>query len=502
MIRFFLPLILLSTFAAAQTVGQYEIRKRGASGFTSYGVTLSNGQVFGQTAGSPAAITPFGGAFSDLSGKPTTLNGYGITDGLSTSNNLSDLANAATARTNLGLGAAATLATSTGGNYTADGGKALIFGSFGEADISRALTIHRINSGGWLPGVLQLEAADNVQAVLSPSDSMGSFQTFTLPAVGGTLIGTGNLTAITATGTITSGTWQGSIIAPAYLGTGSDITTKYLRGDGTWQTLSTGLTIGTTTTSGASAGDILTSDGTNLQKLTPGTGVSAWLATPSKANLNAAVSDDDPAYLGTANAFTATQTVTKVSASASAPHFKAVGYGVNFSVYDDDGTTLRTYISQGDVITNAAFKQLNSNYSLGDPGYPGLAMCSSQLVGWSSHPSLFWSGTRDLLLSREGAGHLAQSSSTTAQRLSVFNTYTSPTSHEAFTMDWQTTANTVRVGTVKGSGGGTARQIIIQTDGTERIRISAVGEIFLTLPTSAGTPGSLWNDAGTVKVSP
>jgi hypothetical protein len=84
----------------------------------------------------------------------------------------------------------------------------------------------------------------------------------------------------------------------------------------------------------------------------------------------------------------------------------------------------------------------------------------------------------------------------------VFNTYTSPTSHEAFTMDWQTTANTVRVGTVKGSGGGTARQIIIQTDGTERIRISAVGEIFLTLPTSAGTPGSLWNDAGTVKVSP
>jgi hypothetical protein len=48
-------------------------------------------------------------------------------------------------------------------------------------------------------------------------------------ATGGTLIGTTNLTDITAVGTITSGTWQGTIIAPAYLGTGSSISTKYLR---------------------------------------------------------------------------------------------------------------------------------------------------------------------------------------------------------------------------------------------------------------------------------
>lgn len=71
---------LILSSATAQTVGQYELRKRGATGFTSYGVTLSNGQVIGLTADVPAAITP-----------------------LLPANNLSDLTSAATARTNLGL---------------------------------------------------------------------------------------------------------------------------------------------------------------------------------------------------------------------------------------------------------------------------------------------------------------------------------------------------------------------------------------------------------------
>lgn len=47
-------------------------------------------------------------------------------------------------------------------------------------------------------------------------------------------------TNIVTVGTIGTGTWQGSIIAPAFLGTGSSISTKFLRGDGTWQTVATG----------------------------------------------------------------------------------------------------------------------------------------------------------------------------------------------------------------------------------------------------------------------
>ena len=52
-----------------------------------------------------------------------------------------------------------------------------------------------------------------------------------------TWIGSSNITRL---GTIISGSWQGSRIAPAYLGDGTSIETKFLRGDGTWQTVSGG----------------------------------------------------------------------------------------------------------------------------------------------------------------------------------------------------------------------------------------------------------------------
>jgi hypothetical protein len=47
-------------------------------------------------------------------------------------------------------------------------------------------------------------------------------------------------TYLTTLGTITTGTWHGSIIGPTFLGTGSSITSKFLRGDGTWQTIGGG----------------------------------------------------------------------------------------------------------------------------------------------------------------------------------------------------------------------------------------------------------------------
>jgi hypothetical protein len=60
-----------------------------------------------------------------------------------------------------------------------------------------------------------------------------------------------------------------------------------------------------------------------------------------------------------------------------------------------------------------------------------------------------------------------------------------------------------RVGTEKGSGGGTARDMELQTDGVTRVTLKAGGAIILSgLPTTnPGVTGQLWNDGGTLKIA-
>jgi hypothetical protein len=79
----------------------------------------------------------------------------------------------------------------------------------------------------------------------------------------------------------------------------------------------------------------------------------------------------------------------------------------------------------------------------------------------------------DVYLYRDAANTLALRNGAAAQRFNVYNTWTSATNYEAFKIDWITTANTVLVGTEKGSGGGTARALAFQTDGTTRMQMAA-----------------------------
>lgn len=118
----------------------------------------------------------------------------------------------------------------TGQILTTNGSAASLtdFPTFNQSTTGNAATATALQTGRTINGVT-FDGTSNI----------------TIAAAAGTLTGTelaSNVvtSSLTSVGTITSGTWQGSIIAPAYLGSGTSITTKFLRGDGTWQTISAG----------------------------------------------------------------------------------------------------------------------------------------------------------------------------------------------------------------------------------------------------------------------
>ncbi len=77
----------------------------------------------------------------------------------------------------------------------------------------------------------------------------------------------------------------------------------------------------------------------------------------------------------------------------------------------------------------------------------------TQALAWGSTGL----STPNLTLHREAADHSFQRRTTSAQRASWANTYTSATNYEAFSVDWQTNANVVAVGS-RTAATGTGRE--------------------------------------------
>lgn len=126
---------------------------------------------------------------------------------------------------------------------------------------------------------------------------------------------------------------------------------------------------------------------------------------------------------------------------------------------------------------------------------------SDAAISWYNGPNIASGGSFDLRLYRDAANTLAQFNGTNAQTYRIYNTYTSATSFERAKIEWS--SNVLRIGTEKGGGGGTARDMELQTDGTTRITVKADGAIlFSGLPTSdPAVAGQLWNDGNTLKIS-
>jgi len=246
------------------------------SGLTLTAGTLSatggggSGDVVGPASASDNAIVRFDGAGGKMvqtsgitiaDGATGTLSGTNTGDQSATSlglvigtnvqaydadlTSIASLSHAFGALTNNGSGTFSYTEFSTGGQ-TGDGGKIVKFGTSGElkASLLDVFTpslptqFVRLSENGiyWNNFI-----NSGFSVTFYPAGgTLTEHRSIYLPDATGTVITSGNLSAITGVGTLASGVWQGSIIAPAYLGTGSSITAKFLRGDGTWQTISGG----------------------------------------------------------------------------------------------------------------------------------------------------------------------------------------------------------------------------------------------------------------------
>lgn len=115
---------------------------------------------------------------------------------------------------------------------------------------------------------------------------------------------------------------------------------------------------------------------------------------------------------------------------------------------------------------------------------------SNAIAAATNAATVIFGASSDLVLARDAAQILAQRNGTNAQTFRVYNTYTSGTNYELGKLEWS--SNVFRIGTEKGSAGGTARTVEVHTDSISRLALDTTGSVRvvtgLTVATLPGTP--------------
>ncbi len=188
--------------------------------------------------------------------------------------------------------------------------------------------------------------------------------------------------------------------------------------------------------------------------------------------------------VGTADAITALSFVATGSASGNIPAFGNGTFGIEFF-----SSASRLMIREGPN-TVAAFGNPASGV--------GLIMSSTKPIGWSNVTP---DGTYDLTLLRDAAGILAQRNGTNAQALRVYNTFPGTGNNEWGGFDWQTTANTLRIGTaVSGTGVGRGVTLAASGAGTAKIFGGPSATFSVQLMSGGGGTSLLDVSAGTSEI--
>jgi hypothetical protein len=124
--------------------------------------------------------------------------------------------------------------------------------------------------------------------------------------------------------------------------------------------------------------------------------------------------------------------------------------------------------SYGYAVVNAGGVNVLQAVNAANYGYH---MSKDYCVTWGSNATL--NGSIDLSLSRDNTGILAQKNGLNPQAYRLYNTYTSDTNFERLNFRWD--SSVAKIGTSQGASSGLARDLVLETSGTERVRITASG---------------------------
>ena len=170
----------------------------------------------------------------------------------------------------------------------------------------------------------------------------------------------------------------------------------------------------------------------------------------------------------------------------TATKFKITKNGM-FSHTDTSGNLVGIYSNNNTTYFVASDSPLDKSMGL-NHGNSILFLNSSGALAWTNQArgQFNESAYADTILLRDGVGQLALRNGALPQTFNVYGTYTSGSVYERLTLSAPSAANAI-IGTNKGSGGGTARGLEIQTDGVTRMTFSGSGPFLSTLGAAANS---------------